>query len=63
MLCGDVTIESLISTEAADELGIETGSPAVVTAAATQVIVERACSATAALAFRDEISDRPARRG
>ncbi len=42
MLCGDVTIESLISTEAADELGIETGSLAVATAAATQVIVERA---------------------
>lgn len=42
MLCGDVTIESLISTEAADELGIETGTLAVATTAATQVIVERA---------------------
>lgn len=42
LLCGDVTIESLISTEAADELGLETGTLAVASVKATQVIVERA---------------------
>lgn len=41
MLCGDVTIESLISTEAADELGLEHGTLAVAAVKATQVIVER----------------------
>ena len=42
LLCGDVTVESLISTEAADELGLEPGTLAVASVKATQVIVERA---------------------
>lgn len=41
MLCGDVTMEAVISTEAADELGLEPGTLTVAAVEATQVIVER----------------------
>lgn len=40
MACGDYRIVSLMSREAADELGLEPGSPATAVIKATNVIVE-----------------------
>lgn len=41
LACGDYRIVSLMSREAADELGLEPGSPATAVVKATTVIVER----------------------
>jgi molybdopterin-binding protein len=41
MLCGDYRVVSLMSREAADELGLEPGLPATAVIKATNVIIER----------------------
>jgi molybdopterin-binding protein len=41
MACGDYRIVSLMSREAADELGLEPGLPAVAVVKATNVIIEK----------------------